>query len=86
MSEVPTLQHITQVHLVTQLDDVVDQYEVLPEADVRGIVSKTLDSVQSKFYLVPKSKVLEDGNIASRELPEDAIEDQISKLWNNVSN
>lgn len=84
MSERVSLQHITQVHLVTRLDDLMDEFEDLPTT--KNIISKTLDSVQSKFYLVPKSKVLEDGNVASRELPEDALEVLVSKLWNNVSN
>lgn len=86
MSERVSLQHITQVHLVTRLDDLIDEHEDIHSEEAKIIISKTLDAVQSKFYLVPKSKVLEDGNVASRELPEDALEVLVSKLWNNVSN
>lgn len=86
MSEVPSLQHIAQVHLVTQLDDHLDLYEHIAEGDLRTIITRTLDTVQSQFYLVPKQQVAEDGALVPREAPVDSVEESISTLWINVSN
>lgn len=76
-----TLQEIARVRLVCQLEDVLDQV-----ADpIRKVVGDTLDTVQRHYYLVPKSLVNETGELVPRDPPEDAIDEQVSKLWLNVN-
>ncbi len=81
-----SLQEITAVQLVCVLEDVLDQVtDDTFEPVARKIIGDTLDRVQGAFYLVPKAMVQEDGGLAERELPKDALDTRISDIWNNVS-
>ncbi len=82
----PTLQEVIAVHCVHALDDVADDVEGVPEDNVRQLIGATLDTVQFYYHLVPKKIVGDEGQLVDRQLPEDAVTDHISNIWNKVSN
>lgn len=89
MSDAPSVQELTSVHLVQTLDDALDKLgDITEDEEVKynAVIGATLDAVQDKFYLVPKTKVQEDGSLAGREAPSDSVTDLLSNLYLNVSN
>lgn len=86
MSNTPNLHEVVKVHISCELDDHLGLYENIAEGDLRTIVTRAIDTVQSHYYLVPKTQIAEDGTVVKREAPVDAVEDSIAAFWNSVSN
>lgn len=78
--------HAAAAITLCQLGVMIDK---IPETsdleEAKKIVERTLDLVQSNFYLTPKLMASED-DFVDRPVPEDAFTDSLSELWNNVSN